>query len=136
MLSKGHAAPILYAAWAIAGFVDPAELLKLRKFDSDLEGHPTPKYFVSFKKASFRGCRYRISWIGTFRSWRHGLFLEISRQDRQQILGRYWRWRVCREAANLASYYKLDNLTAILDINRLGQSQETSIGHDIEVYKK
>lgn len=40
------------------------------------------------------------------------------------------------EAAHLASYYKLDNLTAILDINRLGQSQETSIGHDIEVYKK
>jgi len=42
-LSKGHAAPILYAAWAEAGFVDKAELLNLRKYGSDLEGHPTPR---------------------------------------------------------------------------------------------
>ena len=43
MLSKGHAAPILYAAWAEAGAFDRAELLKLRRIDSDLEGHPTPR---------------------------------------------------------------------------------------------
>src|SRR5664279_5288925 len=43
ILSKGHAAPILYAAWAENGFVPMAELLKLREFDSDLEGHPTPR---------------------------------------------------------------------------------------------
>ena len=40
------------------------------------------------------------------------------------------------EAANLASHYKLDNITAIVDVNRLGQSEETSIGHDVNVYKK
>ena len=43
MLSKGHAAPVLYAAWAEAGAFDRAELLKLRRIDSDLEGHPTPR---------------------------------------------------------------------------------------------
>lgn len=43
VLSKGHAAPILYAAWAMAGYLDVAELLNLRKVDSLLEGHPVPK---------------------------------------------------------------------------------------------
>src|SRR5215475_1753861 len=43
VLSKGHAAPILYAAWAEAGAFDRNELLKLRQFNSDLEGHPTPR---------------------------------------------------------------------------------------------
>src|ERR1700684_3059651 len=43
VLSKGHAAPLLYAAWAENGFVPVSELLKLRQFDSDLEGHPTPR---------------------------------------------------------------------------------------------
>src|SRR5256712_13300433 len=43
VLSKGHAAPILYAAWAEAGAFDRAELLKLRRIESDLEGHPTPR---------------------------------------------------------------------------------------------
>src|SRR5215475_5016451 len=42
VLSKGHAAPLLYSAWAEAGLFDRSELLKLRTFDSDLEGHPTP----------------------------------------------------------------------------------------------
>ena len=43
VLSKGHAAPVLYAAWAEAGAFDRAELMKLRAIDSDLEGHPTPR---------------------------------------------------------------------------------------------
>src|ERR1051326_1615671 len=43
VLSKVHAAPILYAAWAEAGAFDRSELLKLRRLDSDLEGHPTPR---------------------------------------------------------------------------------------------
>jgi transketolase len=43
VLSKGHAAPILYAAWAENGFIPKSELLNLRKIDCELEGHPTPK---------------------------------------------------------------------------------------------
>ena len=43
VLSKGHAAPLLYAAWAEAGIIDPVDLRNLRKIDSDLEGHPTPR---------------------------------------------------------------------------------------------
>src|SRR5216684_4445556 len=43
VLSKGHAAPILYAAWAEAGAFDRSALVKLRQFGSDLEGHPAPR---------------------------------------------------------------------------------------------
>src|SRR5215470_1641602 len=43
ILSKGHAAPLLYAAWSEAGLIPQAELLKLRVLDNDLEGHPTPR---------------------------------------------------------------------------------------------
>src|SRR5258708_10818391 len=43
VMSKGHAAPILYAAWAEAGFLKREDLLTLRRIDSDLEGHPTPR---------------------------------------------------------------------------------------------
>ena len=43
VLSKGHAAPMLYAAWAEAGIIRREDLLTLRRFDSDLEGHPTPR---------------------------------------------------------------------------------------------
>src|SRR5436309_7184232 len=43
ILSKGHAAPLLYAAWAEAGLFPREELLKLRTLGSDLEGHPTPR---------------------------------------------------------------------------------------------
>src|SRR5262249_53215241 len=55
VLSKGHAAPILYAAWAEAGAFDRSELLKLRRIDSDLEGHPTPRLpFVDVATGSLR----------------------------------------------------------------------------------
>jgi len=43
---QGHAAPVLYAAWVEAGLLTEADLLNLRKLDSDLEGHPTPVYFI------------------------------------------------------------------------------------------
>ena len=45
ILSKGHAAPILYAAWAEAGLFPTEDLMNLRKINSDLEGHPTPRYW-------------------------------------------------------------------------------------------
>ena len=43
VLSKGHAAPVLYAAWAEAGIIRREDTLTLRRLDSDLEGHPTPR---------------------------------------------------------------------------------------------
>lgn len=46
---QGHAAPILYAVWAEAGLFDVKELLNLRKFESDLEGHPTPVCIYCFE---------------------------------------------------------------------------------------
>ena len=57
VLSKGHAAPILYAAWAEAGAFDRSELLKLRQIGSDLEGHPTPRLnFVDVATAGENSC--------------------------------------------------------------------------------
>jgi len=47
-LFQGHAAPVLYAAWVEAGLLTEADLLNLRKLDSDLEGHPTPVRFCNF----------------------------------------------------------------------------------------
>jgi transketolase len=53
LLSKGHAAPVLYAAWTMAGLIDPKDLLTLRKIDSNLEGHPTPRMpFVEIASGS------------------------------------------------------------------------------------
>lgn len=133
VLSKGHAAPILYAAWSLAGFIDPAELLQLRKFTSDLEGHPTPKLpFVDVATGSLGqglsvagGMAYSSKYLDKIDNHYWVLI-----GDGESAEGSIW------EAAHLSSYYKLDNLTAIVDINRLGQSEATSLGHEVEVYKK
>ena len=49
VLSKGHAAPVLYAVWAEAGVIARGQLSSLRRIDSDLEGHPTPRLPLPLK---------------------------------------------------------------------------------------
>jgi len=132
VLSKGHAAPILYAAWAEAGFMPVEKLLTLRRIDSDLEGHPTPRLpFVDVATGSLGqglgagvGIALNAKYLDKI-AYRTYVLLG----DGEVAEGAVW------EAAELASYYKLDNLVAIVDVNRLGQSQATMIGHQIEVYK-
>jgi transketolase len=132
ILSKGHAAPLLYAAWAETGLFPAEELLKLRQFGNDLEGHPTPRLpFVDVATGS----------LGQGLSVGAGMAL-CARLDnldyRTYVLlgdgecgeGAVW------EAAALAGYYRLNNLVAIVDVNRLGQSQATPLGHDLNAYKK
>lgn len=133
ILSKGHAAPILYAAWAEAGLFPVSELLNLRKVDSDLEGHPTPRLnFVDVGTGSLgQGLSIAcgMSYVGKYldkASYRTYCVLG----DGESAEGSVW------EALNFASYYKLDNLCAILDINRLGQSEPTCLQHQIDVYRK
>jgi len=133
ILSKGHAAPILYAAWAEAGLFDASELLNLRKIDSDLEGHPTPRLnFVDVATGSL-GQGLSVA-CGMAYAGKH--FDQASYRtyclmgDGESMEGNIW------EALNFAGYYKLDNLCAIIDINRLGQSQAAPLEHDTEVYKK
>ena len=127
VLSKGHAAPILYAAWAEAGLFPREQLMDLRTFDSDLEGHPTPRLnFVDVATGSLGqgicaavGIALNARRIGS--AYRTYALLG----DGEIAEGSVW------EAADAASHYKLDNLCAIVDANALGQSQATEFGHDL-----
>ncbi|XP_065211649.1 transketolase-like [Planococcus citri] len=133
ILSKGHAAPILYAAWAEAGLFPVNDILNLRKIDSDLEGHPTPRLnFVDVGTGSLgQGLSVAcgMAYVGKYydkATYRTYCILG----DGESAEGSVW------EALNFASYYNLDNLVAIFDINRLGQSEPTALKHDMNVYRK
>ncbi|KAM4663773.1 transketolase-like protein 1 [Discoglossus pictus] len=133
VLSKGHAAPILYAAWAEAGFLKESDLLNLRKIDCDLEGHPTPKLpFVDVATGSLGqglGASCGMAYTGKYfdkASYRVYCLLG----DGESSEGAVW------EAMAFASHYQLDNLVAIFDVNRLGQSEAAPLQHETEIYRK
>ena len=132
ILSKGHAAPLLYAAWAENGFVPVAELAKLRQFGNDLEGHPTPRLaFADVATGSLgQGLGVGVGMALAARQDQLDFNTYVLLGDGEIAEGAVW------EAANLAGFYKLSNLIAIVDANRLGQSQATAFGHDIGVYVK
>lgn len=133
IFSKGHASPLFYALWAVAGKVTEQELMTLRKFGSSLEGHPT---------TAFRYTEASTGSLGQGLSIGLGMALNAKYIDklpyRTYVLlgdsemseGSVW------EAIQLASHYRLDNLTGILDVNRLGQRGETMYGHDLSAYAK
>lgn len=133
ILSKGHAAPILYAAWAEAGLFPVSELKNLRKIDSDLEGHPTPRLnFIDVGTGSLgQGLSVAagMAYVGKyFDKASYRTYCLVG--DGESAEGSIW------EALHFASYYKLDNLCVIFDVNRLGQSEPTSLQHQTEVYRK
>jgi len=132
ILSKGHAAPILYAAWAEAGHIPVEDLLKLRTFGSNLEGHPTPRLdFVDVASGSLgQGLGAGIGMALAARLDKRDYHTWVLIGDGESAEGSVW------EALGMASYYKLNNLTVILDANRLGQSQPTMLQHDLDTYKK
>src|SRR6187401_257745 len=128
ILSKGHAAPVLYAAWAEAGIIPRKALMGLRQFDSDLEGHPTPRLpWVDVATGSLGqgicaavGTALNARRIGSeYRTY-------VLLGDGEMAEGSVW------EAANVAVYHKLDNLCAVIDVNALGQSQATQFGHNMD----
>nr|XP_042702435.1 LOW QUALITY PROTEIN: transketolase-like protein 1 [Chrysemys picta bellii] len=129
----GHAAPLLYAAWAEAGFLKESELLNLRKIDSDLEGHPTPRLpFVDVATGSLGqglGAACGMAYVGKyFDKASYRVFCLLG--DGEVSEGSVW------EALAFGSHYRLDNLVAIVDVNRLGQSEATPLCHDMEVYRR
>jgi transketolase len=132
ILSKGHAAPLLYAAWAENGFIPVAELATLRKFDSELEGHPTPRLaFADVATGSLgQGLGVGVGMALAARLDKLDYNTYVLLGDGEIAEGAVW------EAASLAGIYKLNNLIAIVDANRLGQSQATAFGHDVGVYAK
>lgn len=132
VLSKGHAAPILYAALAEAGVFPVSRLQTLRTLNSELEGHPTPL---------IPGVDAATGSLGQGLSVGAGLAIGArmaGSQARIYVLtgdgelaeGSVW------EAAAFAAFDGLDNLTAICDINALGQSGRTMYRHDMEVYRE
>ncbi|XP_075984765.1 transketolase-like protein 2 [Anticarsia gemmatalis] len=132
ILSKGHAAPILYAAWAEAGLFPVEDLKNLRKLDSDLEGHPTPRLnFVDVGTGSLgQGLAVAagMAYVGKyFDQAPYRVYCLVG--DGEAAEGSIW------ESLHFASHYKLDNLVVIFDVNRLGQSEPTSLQHKMEVYE-
>ncbi len=131
IFSKGHASPLLYAMYKAAGAITEEEMLTFREFGSRLQGHPTPA----------------IPWVDVATgSLGQGLPIGVGVALAGKYLDKrpYRVWVLCGdsemaegsmwEACELASHYKLDNLIAILDMNRLGQRGETMLGHHGEVY--
>src|SRR2546423_1080546 len=132
IFSKGHASTLLYAIFRAAGAISDEELLQYRQFGSILEGHPTP----------------RIPWVDVATgSLGQGLPLGVGMALAAKNLDRLPSrvWVLCGdsemaegsvwEAFEHAAHYELDNLTAIFDVNRLGQRGETMVGWDLDVYR-
>jgi len=132
ILSKGHAAPILYAAWAEAGAFDRSKLLTLRELGSDLEGHPTPRLpFVDVATGSLgQGICAAIGSALNARRIGSDYRTYVLLGDGESAEGSVW------EAANVGARHKLDNLCAITDVNRLGQSQPTMWQHDMAQFER
>ena len=131
ILSKGHAAPVLYAAWAEAGIIAIEDQLTLRQIDSDLEGHPTPR--LEWVDVATGSLGQGLS-IGVGMAL-NGKYLDQSDYrvyvlmgDGEAAEGSVW------EAAALAAHYNLNNLIGIIDVNGMGQSEPTMYAFDTDSY--
>lgn len=133
ILSKGHASPLLYTLFALSGGLPIEELKTLRKLGSRLEGHPNPRF--PYADVATGSLGQGLS-VGAGMSLANAQDKALNPKPHVYVLlgdgemaeGNVW------EAANFASYYRLENLIAIVDVNRLGQSQETMFGHNLEEY--
>jgi transketolase len=132
ILSKGHAAPILWAAYAEAGVIPARELMNLRKINSSLEGHPTPRMpWVKIASGSLgQGLAAGAGMALANRLSKDDGMVYVLLGDGECAEGSVW------EAANLAANNNLDNLCAIVDVNRLGQSQQTMHGDNADAYSR
>ena len=133
IFSKGHASPLLYAMYRAAGVLGDDELLSFRALGSRLEGHPTPRLpWVDVATGS----------LGLGLPAGTGMALAAARLEHIP----YHVWVLCGdselaegsmwEAFEHAGYERLDNLTAIVDVNRLGQRGETRHGWDTAAYAR
>lgn len=133
ILSKGHAAPLLYTVWAEAGAIPPEKLMTLRRVESELEGHPTPRFPWAEVATGSLGQGLSIG-VGMALAGKYLDRLDYRIYallgDGEMAEGAVW------EAVALAAYYRLNNLIALVDVNRLGQSQATMYGHDLEAYER
>ena len=131
ILSKGHAAPVLYAAWSEVGYIAEDELLNLRRIDSDLEGHPpTTLPFVDVATGSLgQGLSVGVGMAHACRLDGNERRIWVLLGDGEIAEGSVW------EAASMAANDGLGNLIATVDVNRLGQSAPTMLQHDMDAYR-
>lgn len=131
IFSKGHASPLFYSLYAAAGKVSEAEMLTLRKFGSRLEGHPTLDFpYTEVATGSLgQGLSVGVGMALNAKLDKLDYRTFVLLGDSEMAEGSVW------EAMALADHYKLNNLVAILDCNRLGQRGETMFGHHTEVYE-
>src|SRR5215212_3012061 len=133
IFSKGHASPLYYAILKAVGAISDEELLTFRKLGSRLEGHPTPRIPPTDVATGSLGQGLPIG-VGVamagrsldqlpYRVW-------VLCGDSEMAEGSMW------EAFEHAAFNGLDNLTAIIDVNRLGQTRETMVGWDLERYQR
>src|SRR5688572_27174053 len=130
VLSKGHAAPLLWAALKEAGAIDH-DLLSLREIASPLEGHPTP--LVPWVRVATGSLGQGLS-AAAGMAWARNRDQRPGRVfclmgDGEAAEGSVW------EAAQFASFHRLGNLCAMVDVNRLGQSGPTMYEHHVGVYE-
>ncbi|MGH9714998.1 MAG: transketolase [Candidatus Acidiferrales bacterium] len=132
VLSKGHAAPLLYSALAEAGVFPVSRVMTLREFSSELEGHPTPRIpGVDAATGSLgQGLSVGAGLAIGARLDKSPTRVYVLMGDGEMAEGQVW------EAAGFAGHYKLDNLTALADVNALGQSDPTMYEHDMETYRR
>jgi len=132
VLSKGHAAPILWAAYAEAGIIPVESLLDLRKITSDLEGHPTPRMpWVKVATGSLgQGLSIGVGMAAAVRLGKSPARVFVVCGDGECAEGSVW------EAANVGADLKLKNLCAIVDVNRLSQSGPTLHQRDAAAYAR
>ena len=132
IFSKGHACPLLYSMFKAAGAIDDAEFLTLRQFGSRLQGHPNPRVLPLVDVATGSLGQGLPMGVGMALN---GKYLDklpyhawIVLGDSEMAEGSIW------EAFDKARYYQLNNLVAILDMNRLGQRGPTDLGWDSPAY--
>jgi transketolase len=131
IFSKGHASPLLYAMYKAAGVVSDEQLLSLREFGSPLEGHPVPKLpgidVATGSLGQGLPIGVGISLAGKYLD-QNPYHTWILLGDSESAEGSVW------EAFDHAAFYQLHNLTAIIDVNRLGQRGETELGWNTQAY--
>lgn len=130
ILSKGHASPVFYAAWKQLGILNDQDINHYRDFNSVLEGHPTLRFSRTEAATGSLGIGLSIG-AGMALSAKmdhRDFYTYVLLGDSESTEGSVW------EAAEIAAYYNLSNLVAILDCNRLGQSTQTIHGYHLQRY--
>ena len=132
IFSKGHASPLLYSVYKACGAISDEELLTFRSFGSRLEGHPTPVIpWVDVATGSLgQGLPIGVGVALAAKLDKSPSRVWVLCGDSEMAEGSMW------EALEHGAFYELDNLIAILDVNRLGQRGETMHGWDISSYAR